>query len=165
RAEQYLKKKEESARLGAGQHAYELHSEWAVENHLAAILKKSRRELIIGVKDADYLNKNIPEAVLRKLARKVDLYLIVNNEEDADKIPVRCYRMRKNFLNGLFDSESINQVKERAENTKLMLVSDRNTILNINEGKDGVNGMVMRMNDSFMIGLALETLLQNVVKP
>ncbi|HJJ33465.1 MAG TPA: hypothetical protein O0X19_03690 [Methanocorpusculum sp.] len=164
RAEQYLKKQEESARFSAGQHAYEFHSKWAVENHLAALVKKSRRELIIGVKDADYLNKNIPEAVLRKLARKIDLYVIVSSEEDAEKIPVRCYLMRKNFLNGLFDSEAINMVKERAGDTKLMLASDRNTILNINENANGANGMVMRMDDSFLVGLALETLLQNIVK-
>ena len=101
---------------------------------------------------------------MRKLARKIDLYVIVSSEEDAEKIPVRCYLMRKNFLNGLFDSDTINQAMERSGNTKLMLASDRNTILNINEDANGVNGMVMRMDDSFLVGLALETLLQNIVK-
>ncbi|MCQ2376950.1 MAG: hypothetical protein MJ006_02970 [Methanocorpusculum sp.] len=164
RAEQYLKKQEENARFNAGQHAYELHSAWAVENHLSALLKKSRSELIIGVKDTCYLNKSIPETVLKKLARKTDLYIIVSSEEDGKKIPVRCYLAKESFFKGFFDSESINMVKKRTENTKLMLISDRNTILNINESDDGINGVVMQMNDPFMIGLALETLLQHIIK-
>ena len=162
RAEEFLKSQENNEAVDRSQRAYELHSKWALENHLNRFLKKSKTELIIGVQDTEYFNKNIPEPVLKKLMRKLDLYIIVKDEEEAKKIPVHCYKAKNGYFKRMIDDESIDRVKMHTQNTKMMLISDRKAILNITEMNGETGGVVMLMNDAFMIDFALETLLQHI---
>lgn len=114
-------------------HAYELHSQMAIESHLKAILRNTRNELLIGVSDADFFNKLITKQDLKKLGKRINLHIIVKNAELKDKIDYPCYMIQEEALRknlGVFDDESLNlRIKQHAE--MVALVSDRRNILAI----------------------------------
>jgi len=156
-AEKYLLSQERPDPVFESPHAYELQSDWAIQNHLKTILSQCKSELIINTADTEYLLHVIPKKTLKMLAKKVNLYVIVKDADASAEIPVPC---------SIFDEVRIPKSlrNERpsllmAANCKLTLFSDRTTMLTIDVVNGELLGTVYFMNKKFFIGLLAETMI------
>ena len=157
-AENYLKKYEQNTlaeKFPFETHAYGLHSKWAIENHLQTIIQRTQEELVIGVYDTEYFNKIISAVQLKKIAKKVNLYIVVKDQTDADKIPVRCSIFGEESLKDIMPKYENYEQKsaERSHNTKLALISDRKTIQLIENANGELSGTVLLLEHTFFIEL------------
>ncbi|MDV0442506.1 TrmB family transcriptional regulator [Methanorbis furvi] len=112
--------------------AYELNSEWAIENRLNMIFRQTNTELIILCQDASSLKKYIPDLRLfartMQKERKIALYVVFLKEKDAADVPIRCY-VPKKMLNEMLVSQKESSGLEITP--KIMVMADRTESLAI----------------------------------
>ncbi|HJJ31562.1 MAG TPA: hypothetical protein O0X97_04870 [Methanocorpusculum sp.] len=167
-AEQYLKEYEQNTltdKLPFQPHAYELHSKWAIDNHLQTIISKTQTELVIGVYDTAYFNKLFTASQLKKTAKKLNLYIVVKDSAAAAEIPVRSSVIEQNNLKELIpEYEDIEQkFAQRNLNAKLALISDKKTILHIDEVNGELAGTVLLLEHTFFIEILFKYLQKYLI--
>ncbi|HJJ72634.1 MAG TPA: hypothetical protein O0X95_05720 [Methanocorpusculum sp.] len=161
-AEEFLKSQEKPEPLFSTPHAYELQTEWAIQNHLKTLLSQCKSELIISSADTEYLLHMIPEKTLKQLARKVNLYLVVKEDKDAEGVPVPCMT-----LDSVRIPKTLRDVQPtpfHKQNSKFLLISDRTSMLSIDTVEGNLQGMVFFTDRNFFISLMAENLI-SYLKP
>lgn len=146
-------------------HAYELHSQMAIESHLKAMIRNTRKELIIGVSDAEFFNSLFTRQELRKIGKRADLYIVVRDPALKDRIEYPCY---------VFEEENISKHMEGFEDQgrsidmsrhmgKIALISDRKNMLNIDMVDDKPIASVMLTRFPFVLSLLFSNLEQYLI--
>lgn len=161
-AEAYLKSLEKEVPASHGPRAYELQTKWAIDSHLATILKRTKKELVFIVNSRDFFLQEVPEHTLRLLAKKTDLYVIVMKKEMAEGIPVRCYRLESSLVE-MFNADTDTSVINTL-NGMLTVISDRQTVLTVDSLDGGVVGAVLFMQGKSIINLLMGNILRYLVK-
>lgn len=161
-AEKFLKEQEEPETLLTAPHAYELQTEWAIQNHLKTLLAQCKSELIISCADTEYLLQVIPQKTLKQLAKKVDLYLVVKEDAEAENIPVPCMTIDRAKI-----PKSLRKIDTelfRRKDSKITLISDRTAILNIDAVEGNRLGTAFFTDKNIFFALMSETLI-SCLKP
>lgn len=156
-AEIYLKEQERPEKVSDSTHAYELQSEWAIQNHLRTLISQCKSELIINAPDTEYLMHAVPKKTLKQLAKKINLYIIVKDEKAAEVIPVPCSVIDVSRIPWSLREErpSVFCTPE----SKFTLISDRTTMLTIDLVNGELRGTVFFTDRKFFVGLMSETLI------
>lgn len=161
-AEEFLKSQERPEPLFESPHAYELQTEWAIQNHLKTLLSQCKSELIISSADTEYLLHMIPERTLKQLAKKVNLYLVVKDEAEAQGVPVSCMVIDSSRVpKGLREMQPTPFQKQ---NSKFLLISDRTAMLSIDAVQGNLQGTVYFTDRNFFVSLMAENLI-SYLKP
>ena len=133
-----------------------------IQNHLKTLLSQCKSELIISSADTEYLLHMIPEKTLKQLARKVNLYLVVKEDKDAEGVPVPCMT-----LDSVRIPKTLRDVQPtpfHKQNSKFLLISDRTSMLSIDTVEGNLQGMVFFTDRNFFISLMAENLI-SYLKP
>lgn len=136
-------------------HAYELHSQMAIESHLKAIIRNTRTELVIGVFDADFFNKLFTKQDLRKLGKRINLYIVVKDATLKDQIDYPCYMLQEDALRKSIEGFEDPELNFRMEhhNGKIALMSDRRNLLNIEIVDDKPIASIMLTRYPFVLSV------------
>jgi len=158
RIEEFLKSQETKPLFdleAVSPHAYELHSEMAIENHLKAIIRNTHKELFIGVLDADFFNKLFTKQDLKKLGKRVNLYIVVKDATLKDKIDYPCYMLQEEELRKSMEGFEDPGLKLRniPQNGKIALMSDRRNLLNIDIVDNKPIASVMLTRHPFVVAV------------
>ena len=169
RIENFLKEQEDKPVFdleSVSPHAYELHSQMAIESHLKAIVRSTRKELIIGVSDADFFNKLFTKQDLRKLGKRIDLYIIVKNADLMEKIDYSCYTIQEEVLRKNIDGfeDTVQKFRMGKHTEKIALMSDRRNMLTIEIVDNEPIASVMLTRFPFVLSLLFSNQQKYLIK-
>lgn len=162
-AEAYLNSLEKIEPMEFTQHAYEIRTKWAVDNHLKTILKRTKSELYLIVSDLDYFRKEISDSTLKTLARKSDLYVVVIKKEMAKEIPVKCYMLNDSLVKKISEDNAFPDTSS-LQNSMLIVISDRRSVLNIAMINGEYFGTVVYMDTFTIISLMMDSFSKYLVR-
>ena len=69
--------------------AYELRSQWAIDSQVQLMFLRVRLEMLVICDDAEFLKRYASD--LKKLDKRIVLYVIVRRPELAEHLGIRCY--------------------------------------------------------------------------
>ena len=161
RIETYLVNQEMSQGLykkSISPHAYEMHTCLAIESHIDAILRQTRKELNIGVSDTGLFCRLFPKPLLKKLEKKITVNVILFSKSgDSEDIGYPCYTLRPEFFTKmLFPEDTAHEIPKF--HSKIMMISDSRTLMTIDSFDTNPSGSVLLMKHPFVFSALLENL-------
>ena len=137
---------------------HELQSEWAIETHIKPLLRRTKNELILIIRDTEYGKKQIPETVLKRLSKKLSVYPILLNPESSEGYSIPCYRFRKDEP----DSEKLHPFI--LQNTVLVLISDRKSLINIQHAEGRLFATILYLDEAYsFVSYLFEPIIKSLV--
>ena len=119
----------------------------------------------MGVYDTAYFNKIFTASALKKIAKKVNLYIVVTDSATAAELPVRCSIFEENNLKEIIPQyENIEQrFAERNINAKLAVISDKKTILHVDEINGELSGTVLLLEHTFFMEILFKDMQKYLI--
>lgn len=123
--------------------AYELRSQWAIDSQVQLMFRRVKSEMLIICDDAEFLKRYASD--LKKLDKRVALYVIVRTPELAEHLGIRCYLGGRDIECGMFcppvpDGRSLLR--------KIAIYADRQDSLSVVEENGMLEGVFLS-NDLF----------------
>lgn len=113
--------------------AYELRTAWAIDQQIRLIFSRAKEEMIILCDDPLFLEKCVPE--IKRVQKKVSVFLVVSDEEKAKELPFKCYLGDKDINSAFFmpskntSDKIIIKLIIYADGHESLLIFDRSGIL------------------------------------
>ncbi len=115
--------------------SYELHTLWSMENQIRAMFRRCRDEIIVFCQSPAFVQRY--ESDLRTLAKRVRLYVVVNDPEKFAGIDLRFYVGEKDILN-VFLPKADDQRRP-----EVIILSDEKESLLILRERDTLGGIMV----------------------
>ena len=158
RTEDYLKRISSHGIKNKHQQIYDLQTQWAVDSHLKPIIRRTKKELLLFVSDSTYLKKVLPDTELKRLAKKIDLYIIVTSPDLAKDIPLRCYQFSPALMEKLLETQESSPLP--LNSNQISLISDRKNCIGIELHEGEIYGTVVYLGEYFIMSMLFESIVR-----
>jgi HTH-type transcriptional regulator, sugar sensing transcriptional regulator len=115
---------------------YELRTEWTRENQIRMMLKRAKSEVILLCNDEELLTRYNNE--ISRAAKRVPVYLVVEREELARIVQIKCYHGGNDIDSSLFRHSAEENI---GVSMKLLLMADRRESVSIMEDNGNETGI------------------------
>ena len=135
-----------------------LRSDWAIENHIASLLRRVKKSMVILCYNPEFLQRH--HVAIKPLERKIYLYVVVRNSEEYAGINLPIYEARGTVID-LLEAHPVNRPAEddlRQEECAILV--DGQDFLAIAVAGSGRHAMIG--SDMPLIGYLQKTIVERL---
>ena len=119
--------------------SYELHTEWALENQIQPLFRRCRSEMVVLSTNPQTIQKY--ETDLKKLAKRVQLYVIVDDPARFTGVSLKLYTGDQDIDTIFLGTKAPDGITDRVPD--LMIFSDEKETLSVVRSGDAIGGIMV----------------------
>ena len=119
--------------------SYELHTEWALENQIQSLFRRCRSEMVVLSTNPQTIQKY--ETDLKKLAKRVQLYVIVDDPARFTGVSLKLYTGDQDIDTIFLGTKAPDGITDRVPD--LMIFSDEKETLSVVRSGDAIGGIMV----------------------